>query len=217
MKDLLHKYGHVWILAYFFIYMKWFFWLEHRKVAHLTIMHTRLDDLIPFNEYFIIPYLLWFVYIFATVGYLFLKNREEFYRICVYLFTGMTVCLLICTLLPNGTDLRTGVDPHKNLCSALVAMIHRVDTATNVFPSIHVYNSIVACICIFKSETFRKFRGIRPAALVLTILICMSTVFLKQHSVTDVTAGSLLALAIYPMVFSGQRQKAEAGKPETVH
>lgn len=216
MKAFLRKYGHAWILGYAFIYLYWFHWLETRKVQNLTITHMKLDDLIPFNEYFIIPYLMWFGYICWTVLYLFFKNKEEYYRTCVYLFTGMTVCLMICTLIPNGTDLRTTVDPNKNLCSALVCMIHSVDTSTNVFPSIHVYNSIVACICIFKSETLRKFQWIRPAAFVLTILICLSTVFLKQHSVADVIGGALLALTIYPMVFH-QGQKESEITTETVH
>ena len=37
-------------------------------------MHTALDDLIPFNEYFIVPYLMWFLYVAATIAFFFFKT-----------------------------------------------------------------------------------------------------------------------------------------------
>ena len=138
LKELLKKYGHIWILGYGFIYLPWFMHLEKTVTSNYHIMHSSLDDMIPFNEYFVIPYLLWFAYVTAAIAYLFFKNKEEYYRLCAFLFTGMTLSLLICTLFPNGTDLRTAVDPDKNLCSRLVYMLHQADTNTNVFPSIHV-------------------------------------------------------------------------------
>ena len=88
--------------------------------------------MIPFNVFFVIPFLLWFAYVTAAIAYLFFKNKEEYYRLCAFLFTGMTLSLLICTLFPNGTDLRTAVDPDKNLCSRLVYMLHRL-TQTRMY------------------------------------------------------------------------------------
>ena len=60
---LLKKYGHIWTLGYAFIYLPWFFHLEKTVTRDYAVMHTVLDDYIPFIEYFIIPYLLWFVYV----------------------------------------------------------------------------------------------------------------------------------------------------------
>lgn len=160
LKELLKKYGHIWILGYGFIYLPWFMHLEKTVTSNYHIMHSSLDDMIPFNEYFVIPYLLWFAYVTAAIAYLFFKNKEEYYRLCAFLFTGMTLSLLICTLFPNGTDLRTAVNPDKNLCSRLVYMLHQADTNTNVFPSIHVYNSIGTHIAVMKSESLKKHKVI---------------------------------------------------------
>ena len=55
MKKLLKKYGHVWVLSYGFLYLPWFFYLERTVISDYAVMHTALDDYIPFNEYFIIP------------------------------------------------------------------------------------------------------------------------------------------------------------------
>ena len=80
-------------------------------------------------------------------------------------------------------------------------MIYSVDTPTNVLPSIHVYNSIGAMAAIAHSTSLKKHRG------VLGILIIFSTVFLKQHSITDVIAALAMACMIYPFVYATQEKK----------
>lgn len=101
MKELLRKYGHVWALGYAFIYMPWFLYLERSVTRDYAVMHVRLDDYIPFNEYFIIPYLLWFLYVSAAVLYFFFTDKVGYYRLCTFLFAGMTISLLICTFSPT--------------------------------------------------------------------------------------------------------------------
>lgn len=201
MKNLLKKYGHIWTLGYGFIYMPWFLYLERTVVRDYTVMHVALDDVIPFNEYFIIPYLLWFVYVAGVLMYFFFTSRQDYYRLCTFLFTGMTISLLICTFFPNGTDLRTAVDPQKNLCSLLVSIVHRADTSTNVFPSIHVFNSIAVHCAVMKSGELRGKHLVRFGSFGLMVAICLSTVFLKQHSAIDVVGAMVLAYVVYPFVY----------------
>lgn len=212
MKQFWKKYGHAWILGYFFIYLPWFLYLEKTVKNNYHVMHSELDDLIPFEECFIIPYLLWFVYVAAVVVYLFFSSREDYYRCCTFLFTGMTLCLLVCTLFPNGTDFRPVVDPEKNVFCWLVSLIHKADTCTNVFPSVHVYNSLGAHIAVTHSETLGKNKWIRGGSFVLMVSICLSTVFLKQHSVIDVVGASFLAAAIYPLAYAGTASAREVQK-----
>ena len=52
-----------------------------------------------------------------------------------------------------ATSLRPILDPDKNIFTAAVAALYRTDTCTNVFPSIHVYNSIGTYIAIHKSPS----------------------------------------------------------------
>ena len=201
MKNLLKKYGHVWALGYAFIYMPWFMYLERTVTRDYAVMHVRLDDYIPFNEYFIIPYLLWFFYVSGAVLYFFFTDRQEYYRLCTFLFAGMTVSLLICTFFPNGTDLRVHVDPQKNLCSFLVSLVHGADTSTNVFPSIHVYNSLGVHAAVMNSCVLREKAGMRRGSLFLMVAISLSTVFLKQHSAIDVMGAIVLACMVYSFVY----------------
>lgn len=91
------KYKHAWLLLYAFIYLPWFCYLEKTVTRNFHVMHASLDDLIPFNEYFIVPYLLWFLYVGAAIFYFLITSKEDYYKLCIFLFSGMTISLIICT------------------------------------------------------------------------------------------------------------------------
>lgn len=205
IKNLILRYKHGLILSYFFVYMLWFTYLERTITdeSKFTRMYCKLDDLIPFVEIFVIPYFLWFLYIFITVAYFFLTSRSEFYKICAFLFIGMTICLVIYTLWPNGHELRVNIDSlgRSNIFLDILSRLYGFDTATNVFPSIHVFNSIGAMIAIHKNERLLKLKWLQWSALVLTVSICLSTVFLKQHSVLDLFGGIGLSIIMYALVY----------------
>lgn len=201
MLEIVSKYKHSWILSYFFVYLVWFVYLETRTNVEYTSMYSRLDDFIPFCEYFIIPYLLWFFYIAITITYFLLTDKENYYRCCAFLFIGMTICLTIYTLFPNQQNLRPAQFAHHNIFTNLVQMIYHSDTSTNVCPSIHVFNSIGVHIAIQKSKHLHKKTWLRFCSGVLAFSICLSTVFLKQHSVVDGICGILLAMFMYVLVY----------------
>ncbi|MCB7318353.1 phosphatase PAP2 family protein [Lacrimispora sp. 210928-DFI.3.58] len=201
ISSFLHKYRHMWLLSYGFIYLPWFCYLEKTVTRDYHIMHVSLDDLIPFNEYFIIPYLLWFLYVAGTLLFFLFTSREDYYRMCIFLFSGMTISLIICTFFRNGTDFRPAIDPDKNLFSALVATVYKTDTCTNVFPSIHVYNSIGTHIAIMRSGILKKYHWAHIGSGILMVSICLSTVFLKQHSVIDGVGAIILSYIIYGIVY----------------
>lgn len=202
MKNLLYKYRHVWILGYAFIYIPWFTYLEKTVTDHYHIMRIAIDDLIPFNEYFIIPYLMWFAYVAVAVGYFFFADVKDYYKLCTMLFTGMTISLLICTVFPNGTDFRPVINPDKNVFSQAVAFLYSTDTCTNVFPSIHVYNSICVHIAVSRSTALKKYRLVQTSSFLLMVSICLATVFLKQHSAFDGLGSMVMAYIMYQFVYT---------------
>ena len=201
MKNLLKKYVHIWACGYILLYLPYFFWLESVVTDNYKIMHVALDDMIPFCEYFIIPYIIWFFYVSGAVLYFFLTSKPDYYRLCAFLFIGMTISMLICTIYPNGTDLRVEVDPDKSIFCYLVQKIHDSDTPANVFPSIHVYNSLGAHISVMNSERWKNCKWVRRCSFIIMVAICLSTVFLKQHSVVDVTGAMVLAYVMYLFVY----------------
>lgn len=212
-KNFILKYKHGAILSYFFIYIIWFTYLERTVTTTFHPIYSRFDDLIPFNEIFIIPYFLWFIYIAVTVSYFLLTSKQDFLKCCAYLFTGMTICLIIYTVWPNGHYLRVDLTSlgRSNIFITMLSSLYSFDTATNVFPSIHVFNSVGAMIAINNSEKLHNIKWLQWSTLVLTVLICMSTVFLKQHSVMDILGALTLNFVLYVIIYAPSKIK-ETGK-----
>lgn len=204
---LMKKYKHAWVFTYILIYMPWFMYLEKHVTSNYHVIHSTIDDKIPFIEYFIVPYLLWFVFIAAVFLYFFFTDVDGFYKLAKLMFTGMTIFLIISTLIPNGLNLRPIFFERDNIFVDMVKMLYKADTPTNVLPSLHVFNSIGACIAIYQSKALRRHRIISWSAYILAGLIILATMFLKQHSVIDVMAAFLMAYTLYQFVYETGRKK----------
>lgn len=189
------------LLIYAVIYLVWFAYLEKTVTKNYTVIHMGIDDYIPFCEVFVIPYFLWFAYVAVVVVYFLFKDKEDYYKTCVFLATGMTIFLIISTLWPNGHHLRPFVMPRDNIFTRMVAGLYKTDTATNLWPSIHVYNSLGAHFAIVKSKHFENRKGIKIASFILASSIILATMFLKQHSVFDVLTAFALAAVMYIVVY----------------
>lgn len=201
-KKFYERYRHaIPLIVYGVIYLTWFCHLEKTVTKQYTVIHMALDDVIPFCEVFVIPYFLWFAYIAAVVLYFFFKDKDDYYRTCVFLFTGMTIFLIISTLFPNGHHLRPYVMPRDNVFTRLVQFLYSTDTPTNLWPSIHVYNSLGAHFAIVKSKHFENRKGIKVASFVLSTSIILSTMFIKQHSLFDVLTAFGLSAIMYLVVY----------------
>ncbi len=201
MKTLIQKYKHAWVFLYAFIYFPWFFYLEKHVTRGYHVIQTTIDKKIPFIEYFIIPYLLWFAFMTIATFYFFFTDKAGFYRMAAFLITGMTAFLILSTIYPNGQALRPTTFEHDNIFVDMVKQLYKTDTPTNVFPSIHVYNSIGIYIAIRKSERLKENKLIQYFSFTLAVLIILSTMFLKQHSVMDVIAAGILAVPVYYLAY----------------
>lgn len=215
--QFLKKYQHgFWILSFGIFYLICFHYLERRPVESLHIIHATLDDKIPFCEYFILPYFLWFPYIFITVLYFIAhtETKQELYQLTKNLCMGMGLFLIISFIYPNGHNLRPLYFPRDNIFVDMVKLLYQYDTATNILPSIHVFNSLAVHTAIWNCNKLGKYRSIQAGSLFLTISIILSTMFLKQHSVVDVSMGTGLALLGYMLFY---REPASSKQTSTAY
>ena len=202
LNDFVHKHKEgIPFLIYVVIYLTWFSILENKVVVPKYLIHLEADDHIPFIPAFIIPYNIWFAYVLGTVLFLLFTAKDEYSRLFLFLTTGMTLFLIISTLWPNGQNLRPNLIGKEGFFEAWVAQLYRTDTPTNIWPSIHVYNSLGVEFAVARSEKLRKYRWIRFSSFILCILIILSTMFLKQHSVFDVGTAIILAVVMYYLVY----------------
>lgn len=195
---------------YLILYLSAFNFLNTQIHMPHILVHCRLDDLIPFCKYAVIPYFAWFVWIPFTLFYLLWKApRADFWRLCLPLFAGMTIALAVYVVVPNGLDLRPYRVYGSDFFARTVRQLYATDTATNVCPSIHVFNSVTLMMAYYRSRIFDEpcRRWMRPAAAVLCVSIIASTVLLKQHSCIDVVLGILLALVLDSAASSLERSE----------
>lgn len=224
LKSIFHQYKHILFIIYLPIYMKCFLWLEARNDISFTNIHCFVDDWIPFQELFTIPYLLWFVYVAVVLIYLFFQKEhlEDYYRCVITLILGMSTCLFIYFIFPNEQNMRPDLNTlgRHNIFTEIIQIIYASDTNTNVLPSIHVYNAVTIHVAFATSYGYKNRRGWRMASLILCALICLSTMFLKQHSLLDVITAFLLyflyAYLVYRRIPKWRKRKATAKQSHSI-
>lgn len=182
-------------LLYYIFYLIAFEILEQVAVPKYMI-HCALDDKIPFISFFVIPYFLWYVALVGSFAYLLLKDCENYLNLCLMCFAGMTFCLVIYAVLPNGVNLRTEL-PNDGLLCRMMGMIYAIDPSTNVCPSIHVSSTTAIMVALWKSEKLHSKVWFQVVNVVVGVAICISTVFVRQHSVIDVICGALVTVVLY--------------------
>ena len=79
--------------------------------------------------------------------------------------------------------------------------IYTADKSQNVFPSIHVFNSIGCAIALIKCNDFKHSKGMITFASVSAIMITLSTMFIKQHSILDAISACVLAIILYILIY----------------
>ena len=192
---------------YSIFYLSVFHYLEANVPLRSILVHCRLDDLIPFNEWFVIPYCSWFLLLAGVTAALWWCDTASYDKLCLTMFSGMTFCLIVYMILPNGLELRPAVETlgRDNPALRIMQLLWKADAAVNVCPSIHCQSS--ACMAMaFSHSKLAEGKPLRKVlAWVWAALICLSTVFTKQHSVIDVACGLAVAFVWLPVVYRPAR------------
>lgn len=209
IKAFIKNNRHIFVLLYWIIHSVWYEILQSVTMGRKpTAISCAADRLIPFSEWFVIPYALWYVQIIAVTLYLLLKNKRLFLRLYVYLFGGMFICMMICTLFPMYFD-RTGIAmyPYDNLLTDAVKLIQGIDPPTTVLPSMHVYVTLGLHIALCRDEAFGKERLAVVASGFFTLCVCVATLFTKQHSLYDVLAALPLCAVMCALAYVPKYKK----------
>lgn len=151
-----------------------------------------LDNMIPFNEWFVIPYIFWYFYIFGTLLILAYCNEQIYYKLLFSILIGMFVCFAIYYIYPTMVP-RPEVLP-DNLLKKAVLIIYGNDRPVNCLPSIHMLDTILLTMFTLK---YGKGFLMRFSSIAICIIIYMSTWFTKQHNVLDGVASTILGTILF--------------------
>ncbi|MBE7024370.1 MAG: phosphatidic acid phosphatase [Ruminococcaceae bacterium] len=178
------QFSHLFLLLGWVVYFALFFLTENLIPTEKCFpVHCVLDDMIPFCEAFLIPYVGWYFLIVWSLVYFLLYNVENFKRLQVFIIVTQAVAMIAYIFIPTRQDLRPIVFPRDNFLTDCVALLYSLDTNTGVCPSLHCAYSIgIASVWLKeKGVTWR----LKTFVVVCAVLICLSTMFIKQHSAVD--------------------------------
>ena len=133
---------HLWFQLYWVIYLIWFFWLDLTIQNPKYIIHSPLDDMIPFNEWFVFPYCSWFLLLAGVTALLWWYDTASYDKLCLSMFAGMTFCLIVYMVLPNGLDIRPTAEAvgRSNIAMRIMQLLWSADASvTEVLEHLTVF------------------------------------------------------------------------------
>lgn len=194
-------------VGYFILY----FLTENLIPAEVcTPVHMWLDDVIPFCEWFLIPYVFWYVLIVISLGYFLLYHVDSFRRLQTYIIITQVTAMAIYILLPSRQDLRPAEFPRDNFLTRCIGILYSADTNTGVCPSLHVAYSLgMVSVWVKQKDVSLLWKAF---VIVAAIFICLSTMFIKQHSAVDFFAALPVCLLAEGIVYGKDFWLPRVGK-----
>lgn len=166
-------------------------------------VHCFVDDIIPFSEYFVIPYLTWHPLIVIVLLYTLIYETDNFRNLMKFFILTFSVTMVIYLVYPSYLDLRPETLEGNSIFIWIVRFIYTVDTPTNVCPSLHIIGSLGL---LFASWDTRGRDSIPKKIFmaVAVVFICASTLFMKQHSLVDVVVALPISFIGWLICFRGK-------------
>lgn len=194
------QFAHLKLLLGWVVYFLFYFLTENFiPVENCHVIHSALDDRIPFNEFFFIPYCFWYLLIVISLGYFALYDVENFRNLQTFIIITQVVAMTVYILYPSVQNLRPTEFARDNFFTWLAGIIYTLDTPTGVCPSLHVAYSLGIGSCWLKEKNASKlWKGF---VVFSVILISLSTAVVKQHSVVDIAAALPVGLLAEILVF----------------
>jgi len=200
MKELIKKIDFQVILTSILlvVFQSIIFFLTKPFINDPYILDSALDNAIPYVPHFIWIYVFWYFMLFAVPYYIASKNKISLYKyITTYIITTI-ISGIIFVSFPNSVIRAeiTGTD----IANKLVWLIYKMDTpAINCLPSIHCLFSYLFILAAFDAKNDTS-TSMKCAITILSILVVLSTLFIKQHVVYDAVASLVLAIVVWIIV-----------------
>ena len=181
------QYRHLLLLGGWLVYFTLYFLTENLIPAEKCYpVWCILDDYIPFNEWFVIPYVGGYVLIVWSLLYFLCYNVENFKGLQTYIIVTQAIAMACYIIFPTRQDLRPEMFERENILTGIMGIIYAGDTNTGVCPSLHVAYSLGIASTWLKEKQASKWT--KAFVLVFVTLVCLSVAFTKQHSVVDIFA-----------------------------
>jgi len=202
------QYRHLLLLLGWVVYFACYFLTENLiPPEKCNPVWCPLDDIVPFNEWFVIPYVGWYVLIVVSLGYFALYHIDNFKGLQTFIMVTQGLAVICYIVWPSRQDLRPDLETlgRENVLTWIMSIIYGADTNTGVCPSLHVAYSVGIASAWLKEKHAAWY--VKTVVVIFVILVCLSVAFTKQHSVVDIFAAIPVCIVAEIVAFGGYYKK----------
>lgn len=190
-----------------FIFQSLIYFITKLFQNNPVYLNNAIDDRIPFIPSFVIFYVIWYLFLILIPLLILKYNKKVFDKYIVVSILYAILEGIIFILFPTTMNRQPLVV--TDISTWVVDIIYKVDTPVcNLFPSAHCAFSILFIISILDVKEVKKEYKI--LIIISSLLIILSTLFIKQHVVIDVL-GALLIVPIYYILRKRKINLEESG------
>lgn len=169
--------------------------LNHGHDQMVTLV-TIFDQRLPFIQYFVIPYVAWYALIFVALIWFMYRDSQLYMFSLASIILGLLLSFIIFSIFQTTVPRPEHLG--EDVFSQLTQFVYTIDNPYNAFPSIHVLTSYIVFLgCLQTKDQAPKISYILQGTAILVIL---STLFLKQHTLLDVLGGMILGGSLFKTV-----------------
>lgn len=152
-----------------------------------------IDALVPFKTIAIIPYCIWYFLIFIIPYYFYKKDKELLSKYILSYVLITLISNIIFIIFP--TTVNRPVVTGNDILSNMTKIVFFVDNnPVNCFPSLHCAISFLWIIYSLNMKNTNKYFKIIIS--IISMLIIISTLFIKQHVFIDMIAGICITILV---------------------
>lgn len=206
------EFAHLKLLLGWVVYFSLYFLTENlipQEKCH--VVYCALDDIIPFCEVFIIPYVFWYALIVISLLYFLLYNVDGFKKLQTYIIITQAVAMIAYITYPTCQNLRPTEFQNENIFTGIISFLYKFDTNTGVCPSLHcAYSFGIASVWLKEKNASKIWRAF---VVVAVAFICLSTMFIKQHSAVDffaaIPVGILAEILVFKVIYKNKKSSID--------
>ena len=163
-------------------------------INNYNLVNIPLDDKIPFIKEFIYIYMIWYPFLIFNYYIIYKSNKEKYIKLVLATITSLIMLYIFFILYPSKV-IRPDINSYNDLTTFILYIVYKVDSPTNCFPSGHCLLCFTLIYSLLDNQTISN--KLKMPALIINILIIMSTLFVKQHVILDVISAFALATINY--------------------
>jgi len=181
----------IFIIASSILIQSLFYLLAKFTIFEPFVLTSFIDRRLPFVGEFVYLYYLWYILIFLIPYIVYLKNKSSFIEYITVFGICILGAFLVFAFFP--TTLIRPVVEVKDLTSFLTQLVYLIDTPVlNCLPSMHCVLCFMFIAYIWPLKDLKWYYKV--LVTLTSILIVLSTMFIKQHVIWDAIAALFLVI-----------------------